>query len=72
MYSEVSPALIDPVYFVVGHDEEGNAVTDADCMIVGGSGDMAAFDGYLSVIKVLEPRALFTLKGTHDASVDHR
>ena len=63
-YSHVCPALIDPVYHsVVGHDEEGNVITDD--VIVDASPDVAAFYGYMSVIKVLGPRALFSLKGTH-------
>ena len=60
-YSQVHPALIDPVHSVVGHDEEGNIVTDR--VIMEDSPDTAAFCGYMSVIKVLGPCALFDLKG---------
>ena len=60
-YSQVHPALIDPVHSVVGHDEEGNIVTDR--VIMEDSPDTAAFCGYMSVIKVLGSRALFDLKG---------
>jgi hypothetical protein len=60
-YSQVHPALIDPVYnSVVGHDEEGD-VTDP--VIIEDSPDNAALSGYVSVIEVLGPRALFALKG---------
>ena len=61
-YSQVHPALIDPVHSVVGHDEEGNIVTDR--VIMEDSPDNAAFCGYMSVVKVLGPHALFDLKGT--------
>jgi hypothetical protein len=44
--------LIDPVYHVVAHDEQGNIVTDR--MITEYSPDTAALRGYLSVIKVLD------------------
>jgi hypothetical protein len=54
--------LIDPVYWVAGHDEDGYIVTDS--VIKGGSPGIAAFHGYMAVFKVLEPRALFALKGT--------
>lgn len=60
-YSQVHPALIDPVYYsVVGHDEDGD-VTDP--VIIEDSPDNAAYCGYVSVIEVLGPRALFALKG---------
>jgi len=62
-YSQVHPAVVDPVYHsVVGHDEEGNIVTDP--MIMENSPDLAAYRGYMSVIKVMGPRALFALKVT--------
>ena len=61
-YSEVHPDLIGPVYSAVGHDEEGNIVPDR--VIMEDSPDLAAYCGYMSVIKVLGPRALFALKGT--------
>jgi hypothetical protein len=66
-YGQVHPALIGSVYYesVVGHDEEGNIVTDPVIMELKDSPDNAAFCGYKSVIKVLGPRALFALKGTH-------
>jgi hypothetical protein len=64
VYSQVHPASIGPVYSVVGHDEEGNIVTDH--VIMEDTPDNAAFWGYMSVIKVLGPRALFALKGTQD------
>jgi hypothetical protein len=65
-YSQVHPALIiDPAYPVVGHDEEENI------MIMEDSTGIAAFCSYMSVIKVLGPRALFALKGTQSASVDY-
>lgn len=51
-YSQVHPALIDPVYSVVGHDEEENIITDD--VIIKDSPDNAAFWGYMSVIKVLD------------------
>jgi len=61
-YSQVHPTLIDPVHSVVGHDEEGNIVTDPVIMEV--SPDLAAYCGYMSIIEILGPRALFALKGT--------
>jgi len=61
-YSQVHPDLFDPVYSVVGHDEEGNIVTDR--VIMEDSPDLAAYCGYMSVIEVLGPRALFILNGT--------
>ena len=61
-YSQVHPALIDPVYSVAGYDEDGNIVTDSVKM--GSSPGVAAFCGYVSVIKVLGPHTLFALKGT--------
>jgi hypothetical protein len=62
-YSQVHAALIDPVYSLVGHDEEGNIITDD--VIIKDSPDNAAFCGYMSVIKVLGPRSLLAPKSTH-------
>jgi hypothetical protein len=61
-YSQVHPALIDPVYSVVGHDEEGNIVIDR--VIMEASPGLAAYCGYMSVIEVMGPHALFPLKFT--------
>ncbi|KAN0120890.1 hypothetical protein V8E52_004159 [Russula decolorans] len=51
-YSQVHAALIDPVYSLVGHDEEGNIITDD--VIIKDSPDNAAFCGYMSVIKIID------------------
>jgi hypothetical protein len=57
VYSDVLPALVDPVYPVEWHDEDGNIVTNG--AIMGDSPGIAAFRGYMSAIKVLGPCALF-------------
>jgi hypothetical protein len=51
-YSQVHPALFDPVYAESG-------------VITGASPEIAALRAYMSVVEVLGSRALFAAKGTH-------
>jgi len=52
VYSDVPSALIDPIYPVAWNDENGNIVTNG--VIMGDTLGIAAYNGYMSVIKVLD------------------
>jgi hypothetical protein len=57
-YSPDSPVVVGP-FFVAGRFDEGNLMSPTAGIMTRNSLDMAAFDGYMSIIEVLKCRTLF-------------